>query len=186
MNSGAFLPCAIFVHPVGMIRKSRTRPLAFRFGSLILVSSILFFRLAAPLCAQQPATEEGRSRFRAVDIFIDSKSAPLAAWQIEFAATNGAVKIVGIEGGDAEAFHSPPLYDPRAIQHERVIIAAFSTEPPGNLPVGKTRIATIHLQITGPVEPQFELKLQAVADAAGNKIPADVNLIERKNNEKGS
>src|SRR6267142_3694254 len=89
---------------------------------------IFVFWLAAPLFAQQRADEEGRSRFRAVDIFIDPKGAPLAAWQIEFAATNGVAKIVGIEGGEAEPFRNPPFYDPKAMQGERVIIAAFSTE----------------------------------------------------------
>src|SRR5690349_6090513 len=60
----------------------------------------LLFGLAAELPAQQPADEEGRSRFCAVDIFIDSGSTPLAAYQVRFAVTNGLAKIVGIEGGE--------------------------------------------------------------------------------------
>ena len=151
--------------------------------SVLLFIALSLFRLAAPLYAQQPVTEEGRTRFCAVDIFIDSKSAPLAAWQIEFTATNGVARIVGIEGGDAEVFHNPPFYDPKAMQHDRVIIAAFSTEPVAKLPVGRTRVATIHLQIIGSPEASFELKLQAAADPTGNRIPVESNFIERKKNE---
>ncbi len=140
----------------------------------------LLFSAAARLCAQQPASEEGRSRFCAVDIFIDSKSAPLAAYQLEFSATNGVAKIVGIEGGDSAAFHEPPFYDAKAIQHERVIIAAFSTASTSKLSSGKTRIATIHLQIVGDTSPQYQLTLQVAANPDGNKISADASFEERK------
>src|SRR5205809_7472661 len=131
-----------------------------RQGHRLLVGMMLIFWLAAPLFAQQSesADEEGRSRFCAVDIFIDSKSAPLAAWQIEFATTNGVAKIVGIEGGETQPFRNPPFYDPKAMQQDRVIIAGFSTEPARKLPVGKIRVATIHLQVIGSVKPEFELK----------------------------
>ena len=96
--------------------------------------ALLCCGLAAGLLAQQPAIEEGRSRFGAVDIYVDSGSTPLAAYQLEFAATNGVAKIVGIEGGEHAAFRQPPFYDPKAIQHERVIIASFSTAPATDLP----------------------------------------------------
>ena len=157
----------------------------YRLFSLLWFG-IALFRLAAPLCAQQPATEEGRSRFRAVDIFIDSKSAPLAAWQIEFAATNGTVKIVGIEGGETEAFRNPPFYDPKAMQQERVIIAAFSTESPEKLPVGKTRVATIHLVVIGSTIPGFQLRLHVAGDSEGKKITGEAGFQERKTNENGT
>jgi hypothetical protein len=142
--------------------------------------TLLICVLAASLFAQQPADEEGRSRFRAVDIYVDSKSAPLAAYQLKFSATNGAVKIVGIEGGEHPAFRQPPFYDPKAIQNERVIIAAFSTAPKEQLPIGKTRVATIHIYISGNVEPRYQMKLQTVADPYGAKIIAEVTCEERK------
>ncbi|MEI6782357.1 MAG: hypothetical protein WCQ21_15720 [Verrucomicrobiota bacterium] len=141
--------------------------------------TLLFFGLAAGLLAQQPAIEEGRSRFRAVDIYVDSGSTPLAAYQLEFAATNGVARIVGIEGGEPPAFHQPPFYDPKAIQHERVIIASFSTATAG-LPTGKTRIATIHYQTADTQPPQFELKLQTAGDRQGNKLSVKASFMERK------
>jgi hypothetical protein len=142
--------------------------------------TILLLGLAAGLLAQQPALEEGRSRFRAVDIYVDAGSTPLAAYQLEFAATNGVARIVGIEGGEHPAFRQPPFYDPKAIQSERVLIASFSTASATDLPSGKTRVATIHCQTTDTQPPRFELKLQTAGDAQGNKISAQASFMERK------
>jgi len=149
-----------------------------RFASVLFC--IFIFWPAASLFAQQQSSEEGSVRFSAVDIFVDSNSAPLAAWQLEFAATNGNVKIVGIEGGDHEAFRHPPFYDPKAMQHERVILAAFSTDSADKLPTGKTRVATIHLQILGSQQAAFELKLHTAADSNGNKISVTATIEESK------
>jgi hypothetical protein len=138
--------------------------------------TILICALAAPLLAQQPA-EEPQVRFRAVDIYVDSTT-PLAAYQLEFSVTNVATKIVGIEVGGHPAFREPPFYDPNAMHEERVIIAAFSTDKPENLPRGKTRVATIHLQTIGTEAPAFQLKLETAADSDGNKIPVTASAKE--------
>jgi len=151
-----------------------------RILSLILA----IFWPAASLWSQgQAAIEEGRIRFCAMDIYLDSGSAPLAAYQLDFAATNGEVKIVGIEGGDHPAFKDPPFYDPKAMQHERVIIAAFSTAASADLPSGRTRVATIHLMINGTQKPQFALRLDVAADANGMKISPKASFEERKVDE---
>ena len=155
---------------------------AFKWSGLRSLSILLvcLFWPAAGLLAQQSADEEGRPRFCAVDIFIDSGSTPLAAYQVRFAVTNGAAKIVGNEGGEHPAFRQPPFYDPKAIQNDVAIVAAFSTSPAAELPTGKTRVATIHLRVTGNSRPQFELKLQTAADAQGNKITCVATFEERK------
>jgi len=57
-------------------------------------------------------------------------------------------EIVGIEGGEHPAFREPPMYDPKAMQHERVIIAAFNTAPSDELP-RENASATIHLEAKG-------------------------------------
>lgn len=133
--------------------------------------------LAAPLFAQQPESE---AHFHAVDIYINSGNAPLAAYQLEFTATNIVAKIAGIEGGQHPAFRNAPFYDPKAMQQERVIIGAFSTESAENLPKGKTRVATIHLETFGNTQPIFQWKLQTAADSAGNKIPVTITCEEKK------
>jgi hypothetical protein len=140
--------------------------------------AILFCALAAPVFAQQPA-EEPRVHFRTVDIYVDSGNTPLAAYQLKFSVTNDVVKIVGIEGGQHSAFREPPFYDPKAMQEERVIIAAFNTAKPENLPSGKTRVATIHLQTTGTERLAVGLNLQTAADSAGNKISATATCEEK-------
>jgi hypothetical protein len=141
---------------------------------------VLVFGLAVGLLAQQPADEEGRNRFCAVDIFIDSGSTPLAAYQIRFAVTNGLAKIVGIEGGEHAAFRQPPFYDPKAIQNQLAVLASFCTAPAEELPKGKTRVATIHLRTIGTTSPRCELKLQTAADSQGNKIVCLASFEQRK------
>jgi hypothetical protein len=137
--------------------------------------------LAARLYAQQPANEEGRSSFRVVDIYVDSKGVPLAAYQLKIWATNGNVRIVGIEGGEHEAFREAPFYDPKAIQNDRVIIGAFNTSPKERLPMSKTRVASLHIQTSDKGGLQCMSKLMAAAGPDGVRITAEATWEERKN-----
>jgi hypothetical protein len=150
--------------------------LRYNFG----IAALGLFVFCGELSAQTSTSAKEDTRFVAVDIFVDSNDKPLAAYQLEFSVTNNVAKIVGIEGGEHTAFVEPPFYDPQAMQRERVIIAAFSTEPVNKLPTGRTRVATIHLQFAGATSPAFESKLQATADAEGNKVLAEVASEERK------
>jgi hypothetical protein len=119
-------------------------------------------------------------RFQAVEVLVDSKDVALAAYQLDFTVTSGNAKIVGIEGGKHPAFAEAPFYDPKAIQQERVILAAFSTQPADKLPIGTTRVATIHLQISGADELKFETKLTTAASSDGNKITATISATEKR------
>ena len=132
--------------------------------------------------AQDIATPTNTIRFRAVDIFVDSTNKPLAAYQLEFTAS-AAAKIVGIEGGEHAAFKEAPFYDAKAMQHERVIIGAFSTAAADKLPTGKTRVATIHLQTTGELPPRFEVQVKTAATTGGKKISVHANAEEKQRNE---
>lgn len=144
-----------------------------------LVAILLCF-VAARVSAQAPAAD-ARARFHAVDIYVDSGATPLAAYQIDLCVTNGAAKIVGIEGGESPAYHEPPYYDPKAMEHERVIIAAFSLMPAAGLPHGRTRVATVHFESRDATAPQFRVKLEAAADARGARIAAAPSLQETRN-----
>ncbi len=142
---------------------------------LVAISLILTFLYAE---AGQAATKVGpKVRFTPLHIYLDSGSRPLAAFQFELKAAAGkpapakaGVKIVGVEGGQHKAFKEAPYYDPAALANDRIIIAAFNTGR--ELPKGRTRIATIHLQIIGDAEPDYELKLTVAADADAKEIPA--------------
>lgn len=117
------------------------------------------------------------SRFAAVDIVIDAKDQPLAAYQVSFAASQGDIRITSIEGGEHAAFAEPPFYDPKAIQNERAVFAGFSTNEAKDLPIGKTRIATVHVEIRGNVEPEYELKLSVAATVGGESIPVQLHVL---------
>jgi hypothetical protein len=143
---------------------------------LLLMIATLFCGL---LDAQELATSKASSRFQAVDIYIDPQNQPLAAYQLEFSADKGTAKVVGIEGGAYPAFAAAPFYDPRAIQQEHVIIAAFSTAPANQLPAIKMRVATIHLQLVGDRTPRYALKVEATATATGEKIKSVATFQER-------
>ena len=140
---------------------------------LVVLTSVC---LMVPVMAHQPARVstivEPSVRFAPLHIYLDSGDQPLAAFQFELEATAGQIKIVGVEGGQHAAFKEAPYYDPAALANDRIIIAAFNTGR--DLPKGRTRIATIHLQIVGDAEPEYELKLTVAADAEGKEIPAEV------------
>jgi len=139
-----------------------------------LIFTCMTITLLAPQVSRASKALESTVRFAPVDIYLDSAGSPLAAYQFELKATAGTVKIVGVEGGEHPAFQEAPYYDPAALAKDRIIIAAFNTGR--DLPTGRTRIATIHLQITGETEPQYELKLIVATDAEGTEIPAELTL----------
>ena len=126
--------------------------------------------------AQRYETVDKTVRFTWVDVYVDSADAPLAAYQVEILSTRGDVKIVGIEGGLHPAFKEPPYYDPAALAQDRVILAAFSTGK--DLPTGKTRVARVHVQVTGDVTPEYAAKFVAAATRQGERIEAGVSLAE--------
>jgi len=117
-------------------------------------------------------------RFVAVDVYIDSGTTPLAAWQFELTTGSGDAKIVGVEGGDHPAFKAPPYYDPKALTHSRVIIAAFSTAE--NLPSGRTRVARIHVQVSGEPQPEFGVKVIVAADQAGATLKTTATTQQKE------
>jgi hypothetical protein len=145
-----------------------------KITSIILTSVFVIVPVLAQQSGDDYSTPQPGVRFAPLHIYIDSGSKSLAAYQFELKATAGQIKIVGVEGGRHEAFKEAPYYDPAALQNDRIIIAAFSTA--GNLPKGRTRVATIHLQIIGHVEPQYELKLIVAGDADGKEIPAEITF----------
>ena len=139
---------------------------------IILISISLIVPVLARGADEYETVSPQKVRFTSLHIYIDSGNQALAAYQFELKATAGQIKIVGVENGEHPAFDEPPYYDPAALAHDRIIIAAFSTDK--DLPKGRTRIASIQLQIIGDVEPEYALELTVAADANGNKIPAKI------------
>ena len=133
--------------------------------------------LALLLCLLAGAIEQSPpAQFGTVDLYVDSAQQPLAAWQMEFKATTGHVEIVGIERGDNADFHDPPYYDPAALKSNRVIVGAFDLAD--RLPSGKTRVARLHLHISGPDKPVYAVNLVVAGDKAGKPIVAQASFSE--------
>ncbi len=134
----------------------------------------------APRAGETDAPARGQApgvRFTHFDVFLDSGDKALGAYQVELRCTTSNVTLVGIEGGEHGAYKEPPYYDPAALHNprgSRVILAAFNTG--SDLPAGKTRVARIHVQVTGPA-PEFVTRLVAAADGSGGPIEAAVTLV---------
>jgi len=140
----------------------------------------MLFLASLPILAQEAGKPSTAARFQMVDVSVDSKDKPLAAYQLEVTFSSGTGKIVGIEGGEHPAFKQPPFYDPKAIQAERVILAAFNTSAADQLPRGRTRVASLHVQTLGSKEPVYAVKLTTAATVNGKKIPVTATIEERK------
>ncbi|UCD51569.1 MAG: hypothetical protein JSW27_02840 [Phycisphaerales bacterium] len=141
-----------------------------KITSIILASVCVIVPVWAQQSGRDDLSPEPGVRFAPLHVYLDSGDRALAAYQFELTATAGQIEIVGVEGGEHEAFTEAPYYDPAALAQDRIIIAAFNTGK--NLPTGRTRVATVHLLIKGDVEPEYELNLTVAGDADGEKIPA--------------
>ncbi len=117
-------------------------------------------------------------RFEAIDVFIDSGDQPLAAWQLELSCHTKDVEIVGIEGGEHPAFKEPPFYDPRAMNNNRVILGAFSTDSDEQHPRGRSRVARVHLQVTGPGERLWHTEFTTAASSDGRKMQGELSIAK--------
>jgi hypothetical protein len=136
--------------------------------------------LVRNVSAQEPVATT--TRFVVLDIWVDSTTEALAAYQFELAAAGnalGQIRIVGIEGGEPAAFRLPPYYDSAAMQGDRVILAAFSLRPPDQLPRGRVRIASVHCQVTAANEAKLLAKPTTAATADGRSIPLRIEIQER-------
>ena len=119
-----------------------------------------------------------------IDIYVDSGTEPLAAYQVEFSDPTGQIKIVGVEGGETAAFQATPYYDPAALGSGRIILAAYSTGR--NLPAGKVRVARLRV-VSAQREPNYRLKLCVAGTSDGNKVPARLFMAQQGNelNQRG-
>lgn len=126
----------------------------------------------------QPAVGSAPMRFQTIDIYVESTE-PLAAWQFELTETTGAMTVVGVENGDSEAYRRAPIYDLDAVdtgRADRIIVADYSLSDRRALPTGRTRIATVHVRLSGNAAPDFALNLMAAGNAAGEPIRAVATL----------
>lgn len=194
--------------PAGCIELPSSMSADQRVGSNATLPDAGSVRLASYQSADAPAVEQPQAppaasgqvvngpvvtvQFGHVDVFADSGTLALAAYQIEIIGTapGGMVVLVGVEGVEQTAFAEPPFYDPDALTRERIILAAFT--PPGGggenqLPTGKTRVARLHVQVltrmTGEnnqpaSKASFSVRVIAAGNAGGDRIPVEFSLVQ--------
>jgi len=114
--------------------------------------------------------------FVPVDVYVDCGTKRLGAYQVEVVAQEAT--IVGLEGGESKAFGEAPYYDPAALQGNRIIVAAFSTQE--DLPTGMTRVARLHMMVNGGGlaggMPQMTQTLVVATDGQGRTVDAKLTL----------
>jgi len=121
------------------------------------------------------------TRFAAVDIYLDSNE-PVAAWQFELDDSHGTMKVVGVEQGESPAFTRVPYYDREAVrlgEADRIIVADYSLADTGELPRGRTRIATIHLMLSGDTA-DLRVDLVTATTHDGVRTDAGISLAVRE------
>jgi hypothetical protein len=143
--------------------------------AILLSAGLLLIQGAEAPPAADP-TNTTAVRFGHADVYLDSGTQPLAAYQCEIRATAGDVTLVGIEGGEHAAFKQPPYYDAKALGQRRIILGAFNTGT--DLPRGRTRVARLMVRIAGPVAPTYDAKLQVAASPDGKPIAAKISVSE--------
>ena len=124
------------------------------------------------------------TKFAAVDVFVDSGAAALAAYQFELKVTAGNVTLVGVEGGEHSAFSRPPYYDPAALAQQRIVVAAFDTG--SDLPRGKTRVARLMVRVSGDAAPAYDATLAVAASPEAKHIPATLSVADAVADTSGS
>lgn len=162
-------PCAVRKNSNG-----RTNPNWWHVLGGLGVSCSMVLLFSTMAYAQRDDDAPTAVRFEYIDVYIDSGDVPLAAYQFELTDATGSIKIVGIEGGEHEAFATPPYYDPEALKNNRVIIAALSTA--ADLPTGRTRVATVHVQVEVDLIPEISINLTTAGDVQGNELDAGVSF----------
>ena len=139
---------------------------------------VLFAGLLTAACPLSLPVDGGGARFEAVAIYLQSDE-PVAAWQFELGESSGQMRVVGIENGDSAAFEGAPYYDLEAVsggEADRIIVADYSLRPADELPTGRHRVATVHVQLQGFAEPEYNLSLMAAGGADGQPIQASVGF----------
>jgi len=146
--------------------------------SRILATVLLGASLIGAVVTALPQSVETDTRFTTLDVYVESTE-PLAAWQFELREASGRMRVVGVENGETAAFGDAPYYDLAAVSQgtaDRIIVADYSMRQDVELPTGRNRLATIHMQIEGTAEPVYVLNLMAAGGANGEPIQATIDF----------
>ncbi len=148
----------------------------------LLVAIVLLFTGFSSIAYESPP----ELRFVALDIYLQSDE-PIAAWQFDLADRQGMFRIVGIENGDSAAYQRAPYYDREAVnlgQSDRIVVANYSLEEPGDLPSGRFRLATVHLVQQGMNDLDINLELVNATNYDGVTAKASISWAKNTGSKK--
>lgn len=140
----------------------------------LIVSLILM----GSCCLGQAFAEDDSVRFSAMDIYLTSAE-PVAAWQFELNDHHGLMKVVGVEKGESAAYARVPYYDREAVrlgEADRIVVADYSLADVARLPSDRTRIATVHLMLSGDDDADFNLFLITATTYDGLATDASISF----------
>ena len=143
-----------------------------------LVSILVCVGAIGAALSAWPQAADTDIRFAALEVFLETAE-PLAAWQFELRESSGRMRVVGVENGASGVFGDAPYYDLEAVSGgtaDRIIVADYSLNPADELPTGRNRIATIHVQLQGTAAPDYVLSLVAAGGANGEPIQASIEF----------
>lgn len=126
--------------------------------------------------------------FLAIDIQLPAKEAnQLEAFQLEIFQLNStdSYQLVGVEGGEVFGFEEPPYYDPKAINGQRVILAAIKSDAKGanenqssSEVSGTQRLVRLHWVGSVPLKSpdEFKIKRAMFLGSSGSVIQAELQI----------
>ena len=147
----------------------------------LIVSLILIWSI----CPGLAFSDDSNVRFAAVDIYLKSAE-PIAAWQFELNNRHGLMKVVGVERGESAAYARVPYYDRESVrlgEADRIVVADYSLADDAELPSGRTRVATVHLMLSGDDDTDLNLFLITATKYDGRATGASISFEVRTGSE---
>jgi hypothetical protein len=135
-----------------------------------------WFLVLLLLSSTVQAEPEKPVTFDATDVWIDSGTESLAAYQVEIRYDATVAGIVGVEGGETAAFNSAPFYDPAGMEGGHIIVAAFTADD-ANAPTGRVRVARIHWRTEGNQSTAVTIRLVTAAKVGGEPAAPRVEAV---------
>lgn len=124
-------------------------------------------------------TGAGPETFGALEVWIDTGSERLGAWQLELTSPADGLRYSAVEGGEPGAFGEAPAYDPAALRGGRLILAAYAgPEEAGEPPAGRVRVARLHYLVADADAIEFAVSGVVTADTSGRRRDFEVTLVE--------
>lgn len=114
--------------------------------------------------------------FSTVAVILDTERTALGAYEIDLQFDDERVLLVGVEAGTD--FTVPPVYDPKALQGDRIVLAAMDLH--AQTARDRVHVATLHVEHPRTLELRPRALRIVAADADGRRIHATLTAPDRE------